>query len=283
MPQRTAPTARQQRLGHELRRLRERADLSATQAGQLLGIGQARVSNTEAGRIPISSERVRKLAYSYSCSDSELIDALANMTTGRTRHWWEKYRETLPVGLLDLAELEHHASAIRTAQVTHLPGILQTADYARTVFQQSVPGLPTHEVEQRVSHRIKRQDILYRDQPTRFTAVIHEAALRMQFGGADVTREQLRHLMSTSERSSIHIFVLPFSAGIFPGAGQTVVYAEGPVPQLDTVQLDAEHGFVLVHSPAALENYRTVLDRMESMALNPSESRDFIESVIKNM
>lgn len=283
MPQRTAPTARQQRLGHELRRLRERADLSATQAGQLLGIGQARVSNTEAGRIPISPERVRKLAYSYGCSDGELVNALANMTSSRTRHWWEKYRESLPVGLLDLAELEHYATAIRTAQVTHLPGMLQTADYARTVFQQSIPDLPAAEVEQRVAHRSKRQGILHREPPTRFTAMIHEAALRMQFGGVDVMREQLRHLKSMGECKSVDILVVPFSAGVFPGAGQTVVYAEGPVPQLDTVQLDTEHGFVLVHSPAALEKYRTVLDRMESMALSPAESRGFIDSVIKTM
>jgi hypothetical protein len=77
--------------------------------------------------------------------------------------------------------------------------------------------------------------------------------------------------------------VIPFDAGIFPGSGQTIVFAEGPVPQLDTVQLDAKHGFVLVHTDAALMKYRTVLNRMEAMSLTPAQSRDFITSIIASL
>ncbi|MCZ7416781.1 MULTISPECIES: helix-turn-helix domain-containing protein [unclassified Streptomyces] len=279
MPQRSAPTARQRRLGYELRRLRERAGLSATEAGQLLGVQQSRISNTEAGRIPISPERVRTFAHAYQCPDADLIEALAGMPSGRARNWWDEYRETLPAGLLDLAEMEHHATRIRTAQVTHIPGVLQTVDYARLVFRQSIPALPPPEVEFRVSHRVKRQGILYRDVPTPFTAVIHEAALRMKFGGVAVTREQLEHVADMSERPEIAVRVIPFEAGIFPGSGQTIVLAEGPVPQLDTVQLDVAHGFELVHAEVALEKYRMVLDRMEAMALDPEPSTEFIRSL----
>lgn len=284
MAMRVAPTARQQRLGHELRRLREQAGLSATEAGSLFGVGQSRVSNIEIGRIGVSAERVRTFATNYGCSDTQLIDALASMAEGsRTRNWWDEYRDRLPNGLLDLAELEHHASALRTAQTTHLPGLLQTVDYARLIFRQSIPELPPHEVEYRVSHRIKRQGVLYDGTPVPYMAIIHEAALRMQFGGPSVTSEQLRHIAESSERDNVTVRVIPFEAGIFPGSGQTIVYAEGPVPRLDTVQLDAEHGFVLVHTDAALMKYRTVLDRMEAMSLTPVQSRDFITSIIASL
>ncbi|UNO40166.1 helix-turn-helix transcriptional regulator [Streptomyces sp. MST-110588] len=283
MPQRDAPTARQRRLGWELRKLRERAGMSATEAGELLGIGQSRVSNTEVGRIGISAERVRVFALNYGCDDERLVEALAAMETGRTRHWWEEYRGRLPAGLLDLAELEHYATAIRTAQLTHLPGLLQTVDYARLTFRQCIPQLPPPEIEYRISHRIKRQDVIYRARPIPYTAIIHEAALRMQFGGPEVTREQLRHIIDMSERDGVAVLVIPFSAGIFPGSGQTIVFAEGPLPELDTVQLDAEHGFVFVHTEVALAKYRTVLDRMEAMALKPEPSRDFIRSIMKTL
>jgi transcriptional regulator with XRE-family HTH domain len=283
MPPRSTPTARQQRLGAELRRLRERAGLATREAGQLLSINPARISSIEAGRFGVSAERVRTFAHNYGCVDHEFIDTLAAMASGRVRGWWEEYRETLPAGLLDLAELEHHATAIRTAQTTHLPGLLQTVDYARLIFRQSVSHPPPHEVEYRVSHRIKRQAILYGGDPTPYTAIIHEAALRMQFGGREVTREQLQHMLEMSRLENVTVLVIPFSAGIFPGSGQTVVFAEGPLPQLDTVQLDAEHGFVLVHTEVALVKYRSVLDRMEAMALKPAESRDFIGSVIDSL
>ncbi|MBW1604620.1 helix-turn-helix domain-containing protein [Streptomyces sp. JJ66] len=281
MPPRSAPTAREQRLGAELRKLRERAGLTATQAGALLGIDQARMSNIETGRVGLSAPRLRTLACNYDCADEALIDALASMTGRRPRQWWEEYRGLLPQGLLDLAELEHHAAAMRTAQTATLPGLLQTLDHARAVFAHSIPQLPAHEMEHRTSWRIKRQAVLYADKAVPYTAVIHEAALRMQFGGRVVARAQLRHILQVSERENLSVLVLPFTAGGFPGAGQTIFYAHGAVPQLDTVQLDQSHGPVLLDAEAQLQKYRQLLDRLEALALTAEESRDFILGIVK--
>ncbi|WP_369169733.1 DUF5753 domain-containing protein [Streptomyces sp. R28] len=204
-------------------------------------------------------------------------------TPRRGLDWWDGYRETLPSGLLDLAELEHHAVAIRTAQISHIPGMFQTVDYARLIFRQSIPQLSPPEIEYRVSHRIKRQGILFSDAPTPYTAIVHEAALRMRFGGRDVTREQLRHVVEMSERDHVTVLVTPYDAGVFPGAGQTVLYAEGPVPQLDTVQLDSEHGSVFLHADLLLEKYRTFMTRFEAVALKESASRDLIHEIIDDL
>jgi hypothetical protein len=205
------------------------------------------------------------------------------MTAGRGRNWWDEYRENLPSGLLDLAELEHHATRIRTAQVAHLPGLFQTVDYARLIFRQSIPQLSPPEVEYRVTHRIKRQGILFAADPTPYTAIIHEAALRMRFGGKDVTREQLEYIVEMSEHDHVTVLVIPYEAGIFPGAGQTVLYAEGPVPQLDTVQLDAEHRSVFLHADLQLEKYRTFMTRFEAVALDEPASRDLIREIINDL
>lgn len=283
MATRIAPTVRQRRLGIELRKLRERAGLSATQAAQMLGLTQSRVSNIEIGRLGVSAERVRTFAQAYGCSDCKLVDALTDMPDAKSRNWWDAYRERLVSGLLDLAELEHHATAIRTAQIALLPGLLQTSDYSRVVVQENIPSLPPPVVEQRVSFRIQRQEILYREEPTPYTAIIHEAALRMQFGGRDVTRDQLRHIVAMSERPNITVRVIPFSAGIIPGTGQTVLYAEGVVPQLDTVQLDIEHGATFLHADAQLEKYRTFMQCVQRASMAPAESRDFINRVVTSL
>ncbi|MFC3573262.1 helix-turn-helix transcriptional regulator [Streptomyces yaanensis] len=280
---RSNPTGRQLRLGAELRKLRERAGLTSTQAGQLMGIKQTQISNVEAGRAGVSPERVRTLACHYDCGDKTLVEALSDMATERTRGWWEEYREILPAVLLDLAEVEHHATALRTAVTVHIPGLFQTTDYAREIFRQDVPEMSPPDIEHRVSFRIKRQAVLYRDSPTPQQAIIHEAALRMQFGGRTVTRAQLKHLLDLSERDHIALHVIPFDAGAFPGSGQSIYYCRGPVAQLDTVNLDQSHGPVFLDSEAQLDKYRVLLDRMESTALSPTESRDFIHKAVQDL
>ncbi|CAM5549767.1 helix-turn-helix domain-containing protein [Streptomyces abikoensis] len=281
-PSTPSPTIRRRRLGTELRRLCERADLTATEAGARLGITQSRVSSIEAGRYGVSAERVRTFAITYDCADQALVDALAAMTGERRRGWWEEYRDTLPGGLTDLAELEHHATALRVAQVIHVPGLLQTTDQARTIFREAVPQLLPHEIEFRVSHRIKRQAILYRDTPPPYTAIIHEAALRMQFGGRAVAKAQLDHLLDMGERADITIRVIPFGGVTFPTTGG-VDYFHGPVPQLDTLMLDVAPGGAVIDAPAQLEKYRQMLDRMETIALDQKASRELIHHIAKTV
>lgn len=284
MPVRTNPTARQLRFGAELRRLRERAGLTSTEAARLFGIKQAQVSNMETGRLAVSAERVRTLACQYDCADKGLVEAIAGMTGGRKRGWWEEYRDILPSGLLDLAELEHHGTALRTAHTSGIPGLLQTLDHAREVFRQVVPELSPSEVEHRTSFRIKRQAVLFQKRdPVPYRAIIHEAALRMRFGGRGVAKQQLKHLLKMSEHPNISVHVIPFDAGGYPGAGQPIYYVHGPVPQLDTVQLDQSHGIALLDAEAQLDKYRKVLDRLMALSLIELESRALIHSIAQSL
>ncbi|MGW0574735.1 helix-turn-helix domain-containing protein [Streptomyces sp. NPDC002920] len=283
MAPRSTPTARRLRIGIELRRLRERAGMTAAEAARSLGTTQAQISNIEANRFGISAERVHTLAHIYSCTDEPLVDALAAMAANRTRGWWEEYRDTLPPRLLDLAELEHHATALRVTQVINIPGLLQTPEHARALFREAVPALRPHEIEFRVSHRIKRQTVLHREQPPPYTAIVHEAALRMQFGGREVARAQLTYLAEAGEQPNVSVRVIPFNGTSFPTTGHAVDYFHGPVPALDTVEVDTAHGSELVDASGQLEKYRLVLDRMESVALKPAASRDLIHLITRDI
>ncbi|MEU1813868.1 helix-turn-helix transcriptional regulator [Streptomyces roseifaciens] len=279
MPVRDRSTARQLRLGSELRKLREAAGVSSTDAGRLLGTSQAQISNIEAARVGVSSERVRALAENYHCTDHALVEALAAMAAERHKGWWEEYRGVLPTSLLDLAEAEYHAASLRVTQCLTVPGLLQTAEHARAVFREFVPELKPHELEYRVLHRIRRQEILFRGEPPAYTAIIHEAALRMQFGGAATARAQLAHLSAMSEHDHITIVVIPFDGTSFPISGNGVDYLYGPVPPLDTVLLDNGHGGDSIDSAVQLERYRLMLDRMEGTALGAEQSRDLMHRI----
>lgn len=279
MPPRDVLTVRQRRLGAELRKLRERAGLTSTAAAVTNGVNQARISNLEAGRYAVSAERVRTLARSYDAADQALIDALAAMAGRRERHWWEEYREVLPTVMLDIAELEQEASGLRVALAVHMPGLLQTVDHARALYRETVPALEPYEVEHRVAFRIRRQGVLHGKRPMPYKVIIHEAALRLGCGGPAVARAQLEHLMDMSERENITVRVIPFGSGPFPGSGQPIDYVHGPVPQLDTVTLDTDHGCEFLDAEAQLAKYRSVLDRLEETALTPKASRDLMRRV----
>ncbi|MET9888366.1 helix-turn-helix transcriptional regulator [Streptomyces sp. NPDC006430] len=283
MPARTSLTLRQQRLGAELRKLRERAGLTSTEAAALLGGPQSRISNIEAGRYAVSADRVRTMAHNYACADEAYAEALASMTGARARGWWDEYQDLLAPGLLDLAEMEHHATALRVAVVIHMPGLLQTAAHARAVMAESVPPLRPYEIEHRVSYRIKRQAVLYEGSPAPYAAIVHEAALRMGYGGRQVARGQLDALLAEGERDNVTVLVVPFGEASFPSSGQSITYAAGPVQQLDTVVLDTDHGCEFLDAEAQLERYRSVLDRMEARALSAEKSRDLIHRIARDI
>jgi len=282
MPPRSTPTERQKRLGAELRKMRLAADVSTEYAAGLLGLDRAKISNIEAGVRTISPDRLRTLACNYACRDEAYVEALADMASDRTRGWWEVYRGQLPAGLLDIAELEWRAKSVRAGLTMIVPGLLQTDGYARTLFGAALPPLSPAEIELRVALRLQRQQVMYRDQPITYVGYVHEAALHVEFGGAKVMRVQLEHLCDVSDRDNIHVRVIPFSAGALPGAGQAVVYAEGPVAQLDTVELDSAHGPEFTHGQSQLDKYRAHLDWMESASLSPSASRDFIREIARH-
>ncbi|MGV9393523.1 helix-turn-helix domain-containing protein [Streptomyces olivaceus] len=283
MPPRTTPTERQRRLGAELRKMRVAAGITADQAAGLLGLDRAKISNIETGIRTISPDRLRTLACNCDCSDEAYVEALVGMARPSARGWWERYRGSLSAGLLDIAEFEAQATRMRTIHIAHIPGLLQTSDHALELFRAVLPPLPEHEVALRLAYRVERQQVLEGADPPEYVTVVHEAAVRMQFGGPKIARAQLEHLLAVSERPAVRLLVVPFAAGAFPGSGQIFNYLEGPVPQLDTVQIDSTHGPEFLSGDAQLAKYRTHLDRMERIALSPRASRAFIRDVANGL
>lgn len=284
MPPREHPTARQVRLGTELRKLRECAGKTAREAAALLSIDRAKISNLESGKIGVSEERIRRLATYYSCADNALIDALSAIAAEhRGQYWWDEYRGILAPEFLDVAELEHHAVALHSLQIVTVPGLFQTEDYSRALFRGVIPSLPDDEVEARMELRMRRRMIFERDEPPEFGAIVHEAALRMRYGGRKVARAQLEYLLEIAELPNVTVRVIPFANEDFTEATQPVLYATGIVPQLDTVQVDNAFGGSFLDASAVLRKYRTLLDAAGHASLGTQESRQFIHRIAREL
>ncbi|MFD7508209.1 helix-turn-helix domain-containing protein [Streptomyces sp. NPDC059853] len=280
MPPRERPTARQARLGAELRKLREQAGRTARETAAMLGTDQGKISHIESGRIGVSEERIRRLAAYYGCTDTPLLEALSAIAREhRGQYWWDSYRGVLPPRFLDLAELEHHSTRMRILHTVNVPGLLQTEEYIRAVNGMRPPG----EVEPYVEYRLRRQTVLERTDPAPFDVVLHEAALRMRFGGRRVVRTQLEHLMKASERPHITLRVIPFTNERFYEATQPLLYAHGVVRQLDTVQMDTPIGGLLLTADDQLREYRDFFDDAHDFTLSPAESRGLIHHIAREL
>jgi transcriptional regulator with XRE-family HTH domain len=277
------PTARQLRLGVELRRLRDAAGLTGREAAAMLGVSPAQINQIESALTGVSEKRLRRLAANYACSDVELIDALVAMTSDRTRGWWEEYRGILPTSFLDIAELEHHSTYRHDVEFLFIPGLLQTEDYAYAAFSSRVPELPREDLELRVRHRMQRRAIFERPTPTPYQALIHEAALRIRVGDRTTSRAQLARVLELSEADHITVRVIPFDLDGFGGTWSTMMLAGGTVSRLDTAVRDAPHGTAFIDAEAQLSVFRTVFRKVEAVSLDTERSRDFIHDLAKEL
>lgn len=267
MALRTSPTERQRRLGAELRKLREASGHSVTEGGEFIGMGRAHLGHVEAGRTAIPTDKLRALCHAYGCTREPLIEALVAMSEANGKGWWTEYRRTLSQPVLDLAELEAAAGTLSSYESLFIPGILQTQEYTRSIFQSS--ERPHEDLDKAVQFRMKRQQVLTQAESPALHAVIHEAALHVRFGGAAVMRRQLLHLIRMAELPNITIQVLPFTAEGLPAFSTPFLLTESHKSALQTVLVESPAGSLYIHESEALQKYQARFDRLRSASLPP--------------
>ncbi len=210
--------------------------------------------------------------YELSSPVREQIMVLA--TESRRRAWWQQV--DLEPAYRSLIGMEQAASSIAEFAGTVIPGLLQTPDYARVVAAHGDLRVSAEQIEQAVSVRTRRQEILSDPGAPKLTVVIDEAALARGPRKPSVRRAQLEHLYEVAERPNITVQVIVFSYGLYPGARSHFIlvgrgaaepdfaYSEGgPTPS----EHSASH--VLAH-------YRTQWEEMRAIAWDPAASRRLI-------
>ncbi|MGW0825499.1 helix-turn-helix domain-containing protein [Streptomyces sp. NPDC002845] len=272
MALRTSTTERQRRLGAELRKLRERAGYSVTEGGDFIGMGRTHLGHVEAGRTAIPTDKLRALCQAYGCTRDPYIEALVAISEDSGKGWWIAYRRTLSQPVLDLAEFEAASDALFSYESLFIPGILQTSEYTRSIFQSSQIERPESDPEPAIRFREERQRLLDQAQPPALHAVIHEAALHVRFGGVAVMRRQLLHLIGMSEQPHITIQVLPFTAEGLSAFSTPFLLMESHGSALETVLVDNPAAPLYLYEDDAVATYRTRFDRLRAASLPPLDT-----------
>jgi len=274
-----SPTVRRRRLGAELRRHRELAGLTIDQVADQLDCSASKISRLETGQTGSNPRDVRDMLALYGVGDTELEELLAVARETRQRGWWQPYGSILTGAYVGF---EAAADRIRSYEAQCVPGLLQTADYARSMIAAVHTGRPRQEVDDRVHVRLGRQALLTQEDPVQFWCVLDEAALRRPVGGREVMRCQLEHLVRESARPNVTLQVLPMAAGEHPGMeGSFVIMSFPDAADPDTVYVTIATGGVFQEKPDDVSRYEIIFDRLQKMALSSAESTELIATMAK--
>ncbi|MEU3413725.1 MULTISPECIES: helix-turn-helix domain-containing protein [unclassified Streptomyces] len=278
------PAVRRRKLGAELRTLRSDAGLTSGEAARLVGWHQSKVSRIETGASGVKPADLRLLLDAYGVRDRHLRELLlilagSEETSGRNR-WWHAYRGVLPPTYRDFISLESQASAMRTLETTVVPGLLQTAEYARAVTRAAVKDLDEDRLDTLVEVRLARQDVLRSDPPLALSAVLDEAVLRREVGGPGVMARQRRRLMEAARLPQVRLQVLPFTAGAHIGlTGPFVIFSFPSTSDLDVVVLDQLTSSLYLERKEDLMAYSEAFSTLQFHALSPEDSLDYIAGI----
>ncbi|MGI5200206.1 helix-turn-helix domain-containing protein [Spirillospora sp. CA-108201] len=207
--ERTAPSASQRRLAVELRRLRDLAGLSGREMAHRIGVSQSKVSRIESGlTLPTVPEVTAwSTAVNASPETAALLESLTESAFTEV-HRWSRILRDRPHLQGDIQEVESESHRVMVFQNAIIPGLLQTAEYARRVFSFFSPDGSDAGLAAAVAGRLDRQLALF-DQTRRFDFLLTEASLRWRPGPAQLLLAQLDRIASLATLDNVTIGLLP--------------------------------------------------------------------------
>lgn len=254
----------------------------------------SKVIRIETGAVSISTSDLRQLLHLYGVHDQDQVTELVELARiGRRKPWWTRYRGTVPPHYLSYVGLEDESTTIRCFYPQGMPGLLQTEEFARALVDASwtadelsstaamwpLRNRPADAAE-RVEIRMSRQrEMLQRQSPPAITAVLDEAVLRREIGGAQVLQRQLHHLVGLGSRPDIGIRVLPFTAHLMNILSPFVILGFADPGDSDVVFAESSFEQTLIDAPTSVATYRKVFDIVEAASLSEAASLELIARV----
>ncbi|MGW9049740.1 helix-turn-helix domain-containing protein [[Kitasatospora] papulosa] len=252
--------------GRQLKLLRVRAGLDRVEFGKRVGYAAQSVASFEQGRRIPQPEFIDKA--------DRVLDAGGLLVALKE----ELARSQYPAFFRDMAGLEAGAIALSVYGVYAIPGLLQTTEYARAVFQMRRPLLDDDAIERGLSGRLARQAIYDRQPAPLLSFIIDEEVLRRPIGGQAVLFGQLEQLLIGQKRN-VEVQVMPTGREDHGALG-------GPFTLIDTVQgqriayTEAQGDSRMYTGQAKVRQLEARYGIIRSQALTPRESSEFVQKLL---
>lgn len=271
---------RRRRLAAALKRLRDQSGMTADEAAKQVGISKSALSRIENAQVSVMPPVAAKLLELYGVEGPD-VEALVQIAReARKRGWWQAYDDVLPDWFEVYVGLEAEAAEIKTFEPQLIPGLLQTAEYARAVIRAEHPDAPDDEVQRRVELRMKRQET---NNPPRLWVVLDEAALRRPVGGPEVMRAQLQRLIDAASAPGNTIQILAFASGEHGSMGSAFLILSFPEPtDPGVVYVETRAGSLYLEGQQVRE-YSAVFQHLVATALGQKQSANMIAEAINQL
>jgi transcriptional regulator with XRE-family HTH domain len=268
-----------------LRRLREQAGLSGDEVAVRLGWSGSKVSRIETHRTSVKPDDLLLLLDLYGVDKLQRgqLRALAEEQEGRG--WWAAYSDALSEDYAAYISLESAATSIRTWSLQLIHGLLQTEDYARAVIEahkDSTGPIPRGGIRRLVETRLRRQEMLIRQNHTQLTFVLDEAVLLRRFGTPAVMKAQLESLTRAAQLPNVTLQILTLAGNHPIGTGSFAILQFAPVHGAaldDVVYVEQLIQSSYVENEAETFRYQQAYAQLIDEALDPSASVDLISRV----
>ncbi|WP_372481903.1 helix-turn-helix domain-containing protein [Streptomyces fuscigenes] len=267
-------------LGSQLRRLRESRGITREAAGYSIRASESKISRMELGRVSFKTRDIEDLLTLYGVTgERERAGLLGLAKEANVAGWWHSFNGVVPNWFPNYVGLEAAASVIKVFEVQFVHGLLQTEAYAQAVVTRGMrdPEDRRTEIDSKVELRLERQKKLVAEHPPRLHAVLDEGALHRPYGGKDVMRAQLEHLIEMSERPNVTLQVMPFSYGghtADTGAFSVLTFPESDLA--DIVYTEQLTSALYMDKAEEVAQYTAVMDSLINDCPDPDRSREIV-------
>jgi hypothetical protein len=206
------------------------------------------------------------------------------------RGWWYDFNDVVSADKLDVyITLEGTASALMMYQNARIPGLLQTAEYARALLRTD-PDLTPEEAERHVQVRMRRQAILTESRP-KLSVILDESIICRLLGDQRFAAGQVHHIVEVSALPNVDVRLVPFDAGVYLGieTGPFIII-EGadtsglePEPPIVYVENGVGAGHLYLEKAGQVAWYRRSWADIERYALSASKTRARLSKIAKEL
>jgi transcriptional regulator with XRE-family HTH domain len=268
-----------QALGLRLRELRRQSGLTGRELAGQLGWPASKISKLENGRQTPTDSDLRVWANATG-AEKVVAELVASLHTLESQHaeWRRQLRGGLRSHQVELARLDEKTKLFRAFESTFIPGLLQTAEYARARFTQSIRVLKVpNDVDEAVRVRLQRQEILYRSDK-RFHFLLTEAVLRYRLCPVEVMLAQLDRLVALSAMRNVRLGIIPFETpySVAPAHGFWLLDEDLVIVETFSAELN-------LAQPPEIALYSAIFDRLAAIASYGRDARAVIVRVMEEV
>lgn len=268
-----------QALGLRLRELRRHSGLTGRELAGQLGWPASKISKLENGHQTPTDGDLRAWANATG-AEKVVAELVASLHTLESQHaeWRRQLRGGLRSHQVELARLDEKTKLFRALESTFIPGLLQTAEYARARFAQSIRVLKVpNDVDEAVRVRLQRQEILYQSDK-RFHFLLTEAVLRYRLCPVEVMLAQLDRLVALSAMRNVRLGIIPFETpySVAPAHGFWLLDEDLVIVETFSAELH-------LAQPPEIALYSAIFDRLAAIASYGRDARAVITRVIEDL